>query len=343
MRQSLQPYVSKLIDHQDLSEDDAQAVIGALMRGEATHEQSAALLTAWRDKGVTADELSGAALAMRASAAKIVVPPGILVDTCGTGGDGLGTFNISTAAALLAAGSGTRVAKHGNRGVTSGCGSADVLMALGVKVDVEPIVVSRCLDVVGFGFLYAPRFHPAMRHVAPVRQQLGFRTIFNLLGPLTNPAGVTHQVVGVADAGLADVMGRVLQRLGTRHALVVHGADGLDEVSTTGPTRVVEIVDGRTASYTITPEQFGFSRTSLDRLRGGEPAICAQIVRGVLEGSPGPYRDAVLLNAGCALYVAEAAADIDGGVAMARRTLDGGRALSTLEALKTVSNTPYPL
>jgi len=340
VRQSLQPYVSKLIDQRDLSQGDAQAVIGALMRGEATHEQSAALLAAWRDKGVTADELTGAALAMRASSTKITVPPGILVDTCGTGGDGLGTFNISTVAALLVAGAGARVAKHGNRGVTSGCGSADVLMALGVKVDVEPDVVSRCLDAVGFGFLYAPRFHPAMRHVAPVRQQLGFRTIFNLLGPLTNPAGATHQVVGVADARLADVMGRVLQRLGTRHALVVHGDDGLDEVSTTGPTHVVEIAHGRMASYTITPEQFGFSRTSLDRLRGGDPATCARIAREVLEGMPGPSRDAALLNAGCALYVAEAAADIDGGVAMARRALDSGRALTTLETLKTVSNTP---
>lgn len=308
------------------------------MSGTVEAPEIAALLTAWRDAGVTVEELTGAARAMRAAATPVTMPPGVVLDTCGTGGDRLGTFNISTVAALVAAGAGVRVAKHGNRGATSACGSADLLTALGVTVDVGPDVVSRCVAQAGFGFLFAPRFHPAMRHVAPVRRQLGFRTIFNLLGPLTNPAGATHQIVGVSEAGLMDLMAQALQRLGCRRALVVHGADGLDEVSTTGPTQVVELAEGKTASYTVTPEAFGIPKASLDQLRGGDPARCAQIAREVLAGQPGPYRDATLVNAGGALYVAGTAADIANGIALARQALDSRRAQAVLDRVVALTH-----
>ena len=327
----------QLSDRRDLSERDAQAAIGSIMRGESSESEMASLFTAWKDKGVTVDELVGAARAMRALATALRVPPGILVDTCGTGGDGLGTFNISTIAAFAAAAAGARVAKHGNRGATSACGSADLLTALGVTVDVEPEVVSRCLEEVGIGFLYAPRFHTAMRHVAPVRRQLGFRTIFNLLGPLTNPAGAACQIVGVSDEQLVATMAEALRRLGARHALVVRGDDGLDEVSTTAPTRLVELVKGQLVSYSTAPEALGVSRVSLDQLRGGDPVQNARIALDVLEGRPGAHRDAVLVNAGCALYVGEAAGDITSGIELARRALDNGRARQKLEQLKAMT------
>lgn len=338
MAASLAPFTAALRDHRDFTEAEAQRLIEALMRGGAGHEEMAGLLTAWQAKGVAVDELVGAARAMRALATPITVRLEPLLDTCGTGGDGLQTFNISTVAALVAAGAGARVAKHGNRGATSVCGSADLLTALGVKVDAAPAVVARCIEEIGFGFLFAPQFHPTMRQVAPVRQQLGFRTIFNLLGPLTNPAGVTHQIVGVSDAGLMDLVSQALLRLGTRHALVVHGQEGLDEVSPVGPTQVIEIQHGRAGTYTITPDQFGIPRTSLDRLRGGAPAACARIAGDLLGGAPGPYREAALLNAGCALYVAGVAADIDGGITIARRALDSGRARHVLERLIRMTN-----
>lgn len=339
MVQTLQSSIEQLTQRRDLSEREAQAVIGSLMRGEAAEHEIAALLTAWKDKGVTVEELTGAAQASRAAATRLSVRPGPLVDTCGTGGDRLGTFNISTVAALIAAGAGVRVAKHGNRGATSVCGSADLLATLGVKIDPEPSIVARCIDEIGLGFLFAPRFHPAMRHVAAVRRQLPFRTIFNLLGPLTNPAGVTHQVIGVSESHLTNLMAEVLGRLGVRHALVVHGQEGLDEVSPVGPTLVVELVQGKTVTYTVTPEQFGFMRTEVAALAGGEPAASARIAREILNGVPGPHRDAALFNAGCVLYAAEAAADIEAGVSLARQALDNGGARRKLEALIRMTNT----
>lgn len=337
-RISLRSAIDQLTARRDLSEADARDAIGTLMRGEATPEETAALLTAWKEKGVTVDELTGAVRAMRAAAVPLTVRPGILVDTCGTGGDGLETFNISTVSAFVVAGAGVRVAKHGNRGVSSSCGSADLLEELQVNIDPGPVVVARCIEEVGLGFLFAPRFHPAMRHVAPVRKQLGFRTIFNLLGPLTNPAGATHQLVGVPGAELADLMVQVLQRLETRRALVVHGDEGLDEVSLTAPTKMLELTQGRVTSYTVTPEAFGLPRAMLPQLRGGDPGACARIARVVLADQPSPYRDAVLLNAGCALYVAEAAADIANGVSLARQALRSFKALEKYEALKALTN-----
>lgn len=340
MATSLPALIAQLKDRRALSEQDAEGVIGGLMRGEASDEQIAGLLTAWKDKGVTVDELVGAARAMRGLATPCPVRSGILVDTCGTGGDGLDTFNISTVAAFLVAAAGVRVAKHGNRGATSRCGSADLLTALGINVDPGPAVVARCIDEIGLGFLFAPRFHPAMKHVAPVRKSLGFRTIFNLLGPLTNPAGATHQLVGVSDPALLELMAQALGRLGVRRALVVHGEPGLDEVSTIGPTRVVELAGGTMTTSTVTPESLGLPRASLASLRGGDPTACAQIARDVLEGKPGPYRDAAVLNAGCALYAAEAAADLAGGVVLAQRSLDSGRADEVFQHLKTWTNMP---
>lgn len=340
MTATLQVPIAQLKDRRPLSEREAEQVIGLLMRGEAADAEIAELLTAWKDKGVTVDELVGAARAMRALATPIRVKPGIVADTCGTGGDGLDTFNISTVSAFIVAGAGVRVAKHGNRGATSRCGSADLLEALGVKVDPGPDVVARCIDEIGLGFLFAPRFHPAMKHVAPVRKSLGFRTIFNLLGPLTNPAGATHQLVGVSDPALVALMAQALGRLGVRRALVVHGEPGLDEVSTVGETRVVEVAGGKTAASAITPESFGLPRVSLASLRGGDPTTCARIAREVLDGKPGPYRDAAVLNAGAALYAAEAAPDVAGGVALAQQALDSGRADEVLQHLKTWTNMP---
>jgi len=334
----LTPSIDQLRMRRALSEAEAQRVVETLMRGEAAQAEIAELLTAWKEKGVTVEELTGAARAMRALAVPITVRVQPLVDTCGTGGDGLRTFNISTVAALVAAAAGAHVAKHGNRGATSACGSADLLTALGVQVEVAPAVVARCIEEIGFGFLFAPQFHPAMKHVAPVRKSLGFRTIFNLLGPLTNPAGATRQVVGVSDPQAPDLMTQALERLGAQHVLVVRGEEGLDEVSTVGTTRVLEVKRGRRSAYTITPEQFGFTETTLEQLRGGDPATCARIAREVLDGAQGPYRDAVLLNAGCALYVADGAVDIGGGVALARRALDNGRARQLLDRLVQVTN-----
>lgn len=332
--------IDQLKARRPLAEREAESVIGVLMRGEAAAEAVAELLTAWNDKGVTVDELVGAARAMRAVAAPCPVRPGPILDTCGTGGDGLDTFNISTVAALIAAAAGARVAKHGNRGATSKCGSADLLSALGVNIDPGPEVVARCVDEIGFGFLFAPRFHPAMKHVAPVRKSLGFRTIFNLLGPLTNPAGATHQLVGVSAPELQELMAQALARLGVTRALVVHGEPGLDEASTVGVTRMIEVTGGNTTSYTVTPEAFGLARASLEALRGGGPEACAGIARDILSEQAGPYRDAALLNAGCALYAGELAADIANGIAMARQALDSGRADEIFQHLKTWTNMP---
>ena len=334
--------IAKVQAGSDLSEREAQEAITEIVEKRASPEETKALLLALRAKGEALSEVVGAVRAMRAHAARIQTPWPVLVDTCGTGGDGLRTFNVSTCAALVAAAAGVPVAKHGNRSITSACGSADLLEALGVRIDAEPPVVERCLKETGFGFLFAPSFHPAMKAVAPIRKELGVPTIFNLLGPLTNPAGVRHQVVGVADAGKMDLYAQALRLLGAVRVLVVHGADGQDEISTTGPTEVVELNvrqdPERTARYTLEPEAFGIRRARLEDLRGGSAAENAEIARKILQGEAGPVRDAVLLNAAAALYVAGAGGDLGGGLALAREALDRGKAWVLLEKVKKITN-----
>ncbi len=327
-----------------LTEAEAEAAIGEIMEARLPSDQVKEFLLGLRKKGEALSEVVGAARAMRAHAAPIRVETeeGILVDTCGTGGDGLKTVNVSTISALVVAAAGVPVAKHGNRSITSACGSADLLEHLGVKIDVAPAVVERCIREIGFGFMFAPRFHPAMKAVAPIRKELGVPTIFNLLGPLTNPAGVKRQVVGVADSTKMELYTQALDALGAEHALIVHGADGQDEISTTGPTEALELtvveLQSRIEPATLTPEMFGIRRARLEELRGGDPAQNARIAREVLSGRPGPVRDAVLVNAAAALYVAGAAGDLEEGIPLAAEAIDRGRARAVLEKVRKVTN-----
>lgn len=325
----------------DLTEAEAEAAIDRIIQGGLPAADIKEWLLALRTKGEALSEVVGAVRAMRAHAVRIQAGPLAAVDTCGTGGDHLKTANISTMAALVVAGVGVPVAKHGNRSVTSACGSADLLETLGVAVDVEPAVVERCLAQAHFGFMFAPRFHPVMKAVAPIRKELGVPTIFNLLGPLTNPAGVLHQVVGVADAAKMEMYAEALKALGGERALVVRGQDGQDELSTTGPTDVIEfnikMDEKQLAYYTLVPETFGIRRARLEEIRGGAPAENARIALDVLEGKAGPVRDAVLLNAAAALYVVGAAGDIANGLALARDAVDRGKALEVLEKVKRIT------
>lgn len=331
--------LAKLAAAQDLTEQEARGVLLEIMGGRASEAQTAAFLSALRVKGETAEEIVGMARAMTELAEKVEVDADVILDTCGTGGDNAQTFNVSTAAALVAAGAGATVAKHGNRSATSRCGSADVLEALGVAIDIAPAQVSRCIAETGIGFLFAPRHHLAMRFVAPVRRELGIATTFNLIGPLTNPAGARHQLIGVADARYVDRIAGAVRLMGSARNLVVHSEDGLDEISTTCPTQVVEVLadKGTDVRYEVTPEQFGLERARLEDLRGGDAARNAEIVRGVLAGTPGPALDIVLLNAGAALYIAEAAADIAEGVEAARAAVRSGAARAKLDALVAVT------
>ncbi|MBF0127040.1 MAG: anthranilate phosphoribosyltransferase [Magnetococcales bacterium] len=332
--------LSSLLHGRHLSQEDARWMMERIMSGEVTDAQIGAYLTALRMKGETVSEIAGSAQAMREKALRVRAG-GIVVDTCGTGGDGIGSFNISTTTAFIVAACGVTVAKHGNRSISSKSGSADVLLELGVKIDIEAEVVERCLQEAGVGFLFAPRHHGAMRHAMGPRKELGYYTIFNLLGPLTNPAGAARQLIGVFDAKWVEPMARTLGRLGSRHALVVHGFDGLDEISTTGPTHVAELEpDGGVKTYTVEPEQFGLPRAELADLRGGDATLNAGITRRILEGEPGPRRDIALLNAGAALKVAGVAADIGAGLAMAAKALDAGKALERLQQLIEISNQP---
>jgi anthranilate phosphoribosyltransferase len=292
---------------------------------------------ALRIKGETPDEIAGAAQAMRARAARVSVSLDRLIDTCGTGGDSSHTFNISTAAAFVAAAGGARVAKHGGRAVSSRCGSADVLAALGVEVELSTEAVAACINGCGFGFLFAPRHHAAMRNVAPVRKELGMRTLFNLLGPLANPAGARRQLLGVYASHLVPVMAQTLVELGCDRAFVVHGAGGLDEISTSGPTRIAEVRDGAVREFELLPDDVGIERASIGDLRGGDAAENAVLLTRVLEGEKGPRRSAVLLNAGAALAAAGVAETIRDGVRAAEKILDSGRALATLQLLVSLS------
>lgn len=321
----------------DLSRADAAAAMATIMDGAATPAQIGGFLMGLRLKGETADEITGCAEAIRARAVPVPHRHPQVVDTCGTGGDGAGTFNISTTAAFIVAGAGHRVAKHGNRAITSRAGSADVLDALGVEVDMAGPEAAGALDEVGITFLFAPTFHAAMRHAAPVRRELGVRTVFNVLGPLCNPAGATAQLVGVFDGELVSTIARVLGNLGAERALVVHGSDGLDEITITGPTRVAEWKDGSVREYEVDPAALGFALGTLDAIRGGDADTNGGILRDVLSGQLGAPRDVALLNAGAAFVAAGAAADLADGVARAKESVDSGAALAKLDALVTYS------
>jgi anthranilate phosphoribosyltransferase len=318
-----------LLHGHDLDEAQAATIMGTLMRGEAEPAHVAGLLVALRAKGEAPAEIAGFVRAMLAEAEPIELDPGVadhLVDTCGTGGDGAGTFNISTVAAVVTAAAGQPVAKHGNRAASSACGSADLLEAWGVAIDLPPPAVARCVEELGIGFLYARSFHPAMRHVAQVRGQLGIRTVFNVLGPLSNPAGAPHQVVGVSDPRLAPVMADALVRLGKRHALVFRGDDGLDELTTTGPSHLWEVRDGKVTAHVIDPAELGIERAKLEDLRGGDVTENVTIADDILRGQTGPPADIVALNAAAALYAADVVPDLAAGVERARGVLASGAA-----------------
>ncbi|MHB8508272.1 MAG: anthranilate phosphoribosyltransferase [Candidatus Dormibacteria bacterium] len=328
--------VLKLTSGVDLDRDEAAAAMDEMMTGEATPGQVGGFLVALRMKGETVDEIVGLVSSMREHALRISAPPGA-IDTCGTGGDRSGTFNISTVAALVLRGAGAVVAKHGNRAASSLCGSADVLESLGVAVNLGPVQVEECLRRAGIGFLFALTFHPAMRHVAGVRRDLGIRTVFNLLGPLANPAGVRRQAIGVGAPGAAERMVRVLAALGHERALVFYGNDGLDELSTTGPSHVYDLDAGRVTEYDLDPASLGLRPANLDQLRGGDVAENTQIVRALLGGEKGPRRDIVLLNAAAGAVVAGLADDLAGGLQVASRSLDNGSALRALEIMVATS------
>jgi anthranilate phosphoribosyltransferase len=321
-----------------LTEDQAEAVIGHVMDGDASESQIAGLLIALRAKGESVAEIVGAARAMRAHAIAVAPRRADLVDTCGTGGDGLRTFNVSTAAGLVAAGAGAGVAKHGNRAVSSASGSADVLEALGVRVDLPAAAVAECIDEVGFGFLFAPAHHPAMRHAGPVRRSLGVRTIFNVLGPLTNPVGARRQLVGVFDEALVLPIAETLRALGSERALVVHGSDGLDELSPSNPSTCADVTPEGVTVGTVDPRALGLEPSRTEELAGGDAPHNARLLVALLDGERGPRRDAVVLNAGAALVAAGRADTLADGLALAAAAIDDGRARLTLDRLVEFTN-----
>ncbi|MFY9529653.1 MAG: anthranilate phosphoribosyltransferase [Candidatus Acidiferrales bacterium] len=330
--------LEKIVTGEDLSRAEAEAAMEQILTGRATDAQIAGLLTALRMKGETVDELVGFASVMRRHAAPIFPngasrPDEVLVDTCGTGGDCSGTFNVSTAAAFVVAGAGVRVAKHGNRSISSHCGSADVLEALAVKIDVPAERVARAIEEIGIGFLFAPAVHTAIKHAMAARRELRLRTVFNLLGPLTNPAGARAQVVGVFDASLTELLARTLSELGVQRAFVVHGADGLDEITLTGETYVAELRDGAVRSYTVVPEDFGLHRASGEAFRGGDAAQNAKIIREILDRRHGPHREIVQANAAAALVAAGRASDFLEGVHLSAQAIDSGAARAKLDDL----------
>ena len=336
---AIQEAISSLTLDEGLKDDLALRVAAEVLAGEATAAQIGAFLTALRIRGEEPGHLLAFARAMRREAASVeVLDRDTLIDTCGTGGDHAGTFNISTTAALIVAGAGCRVAKHGNRAVTGRCGSADVLKALGVNIEMNPKQAVQCLDEAGLAFFFAPVFHAAMRHVGGPRREIGIRTIFNMLGPLANPAGATRQLIGVYEARLTKVFAEVLNELGSVHAMVVHGSDGLDEITLTGPTDVAEVKNGKIRSFTIQPEELGLERVSTNELLGGSTEENAATIRAILEGENGPKRSVAELNAGAALVVAGRAETVAEGLELARGAIDSGAALKSLERLIAVSN-----
>ena len=328
--------IELVVSGQSLSMEDAATVMGEIMDGEATPAQLGAFLTALSIKGETPLEIAGMAKVMREKALPVNVA-GPLLDTCGTGGDGKNTFNISTAAAFVAAGAGLKVAKHGNRAASGSCGSADVLEALGVKIDLPPDGVERCINEIGIGFMFAPVFHPSMRHAAPVRREIGIRTVFNILGPLTNPAGAQSQLLGVAYEGLGEQMAEVLRLLGVHHAIIVHGEDGMDEMTLTGETRAWEVVDGAVRSWRLPLDRTGLPGASLEDMRGGTKEENSATMRRIFQGEPGPLRNIVLLNSGAALMAADRVDSIRQGVDAAAQVIDSGEALKKLDGLVELS------
>jgi anthranilate phosphoribosyltransferase len=333
---SIKEALGKLVLGQDLSRAEARSAMQSLVEGEATPSQIAALAIALRMKGETPEEIAGLAEVMRDAATRVDAGENV-VDVVGTGGDGAGTFNISTLSALVVASAGGRVAKHGNRSITSACGAADFLEAIGVAIDLSPTGVARCVDETGFGFMFAPLYHPAMKHAIIPRREISVRTVFNILGPLTNPAGARRQLTGVAVAGLGDTVARVLDLLGAEHAVVVHGQDGLDEISVSAPTQVHEARRGEVRSYTIDPEQFGLQRWPRDAVRGGTVDANVHLANAVLDGEHGPSRDVVLLNAGAAMYVAGLADSIASGMQRVADELDSGRARAKVQHVAVAS------
>ena len=328
-----------LAEGQDLDAEVMKMAMEEIMSGEATPSQISAFLMGLRVKGETVEEITAAAKVMRAKAKKVRAPEDV-IDTCGTGGDHSMTFNISTASAFVVAGAGVRVAKHGNRAASSHCGSADVLAELGVNLEADIKLVERCIEEIGIGFLFAPLLHQAMRYAIGPRREMGIRTIFNLLGPLSNPAGAKRQLLGVFDKRWVRPLAEVLKNLGSERAMVVHGEDGLDEITLTGATYVAELKDGEVREYKIEPEEFGFRRCLLSEIRGGTSGYNAEIIREVLSGSEGVKTDIVLLNAGSAIYVAGKAGSIKEGIELARQTIKSGKAMEKLEALIKMSNQP---
>jgi anthranilate phosphoribosyltransferase len=340
--------VRALVDRRDLTRIEAAAAMEAIMSGAATGAQIGAFLTALRMKGETVEELIGFAQVMRQKVVRIRARGDgvagmsgtdreMLIDTCGTGGDATGTFNVSTATAFVVAGAGLRVAKHGNRSVSSLCGSADVVETLGIDLDLSPDKVTRCIEEIGIGFLYAPLLHTAMKHVMPARREMGVRTVFNMLGPLTNPAAANAQIIGVYAASLTEPLARVLAELGTVRAFVVHGADNLDEISNTGESRVSEVREGTVRTYAVRPEDVGIPRASIKDLAGGDREENAQIICAVLDGEAGPRRDIVLMNAAAALVAGARARDLKDGVAVAAQSIDSRAARGKLDALIALS------
>ncbi len=330
--------IAKLVQRQDLTFEESYFAMRQIMNGEADQAQIAGFLIGLRMKGETSHEIAGCAKAMIEKSLRVDFKDDNLIDTCGTGGDEVGTFNISTASAIVASAVGVKVAKHGNRAVSSKCGSADVLRELGVKIELTPEQAKICLEEVGLAFIFAPLYHTSMKYAAPVRQSLGVRTIFNILGPLTNPAGAKRQLLGVFAENLTEKIASVLKELGSKHALVVHGAGGIDEISISGHTKISELKNGEIKTYEISPEDFGFKRWDINLILGGDAKTNAEIIKRLLEGEKGPQRDVVLLNSGAAIYVSGLANSISEGIEMAKEAIDSGKAKKKLEELIELTN-----
>jgi anthranilate phosphoribosyltransferase len=334
---NLKPLIAKVASGAALNREEAANAFDVMMSGEATPSQMGGLLMALRVRGETVDELTGAVATMRSKMTRVSAPPDA-IDVVGTGGDASGSYNISTCAAFIVAGAGVPVAKHGNRALSSRSGAADVLAALGVRIELSPEHIAQCITVAGIGFMFAPAHHPAMKHVGPTRVELGTRTIFNLLGPLSNPAGVRRQMVGVFSRHWVEPLAHVLKNLGSEQAYVVHGSDGLDEITTAGPTSVAALENGRVSTFEISPEDVGLPKARPEDLRGADAQTNADALRAVLEGKKGPFRDVALFNAAAALVVAGRAANLKNAMALAERSLVSGEAGARLERLVSVSN-----
>ena len=334
----IQAAIKSVIARQDLSGEDMISVMRQIMTGECTPSQIGGFLVGLHMKGETVDEISAAASVMRELSTRVEVDGDHLVDTCGTGGDASGSFNISTASAIVTAAAGAQVAKHGNRSMTSNSGSADVLEAAGVKLDISPAQVAECIEQVGVGFMFAPAHHGAMKHAIGPRKEMAVRTIFNVLGPLTNPAGAPNQVIGVFHSELVELLAKVLQQLGSHHVMVVHSEDGMDEISISAPTQVAELKHGEVNSYTISPADFGIDTASLAQLRVGSAEESLAMIRAVLADNPGPARDIVCLNAGAAIYVSGCADSLAAGIEAAREAISSGKAAAVLQNLVSKTN-----